>query len=146
MYGFFDANAAADFRWYHYAQAGSMVASGVCVVIGFWYWYVHSARARGYRWYIRATLVSIFITQVAIFLNSQLAALSGLSVNVLAYAHAGHPVQPGGRVAPPGRGGGVRPFRSSCDQLRTNGMEPPRRIRGIPAGFVKAPGGYRMGR
>ena len=86
VYGFFGANAAADFRWYHYAQAGSMVASGVCVVIGFWYWYVHSARDRGYRWYIRATLVSIFITQVAIFLNSQLAALSGLSVNVLAYA------------------------------------------------------------
>ena len=85
VYGFFDATTADDFRWYHYAQAGAMVVSGVCVVIGFWRWYGHADRAGGYRWYIRSTLVSIFITQVAIFLNSQLAALSGLSVNVLAY-------------------------------------------------------------
>ena len=70
--------------WTHYAQATSLSITIVCVAIGIWAW--PSARARSYRWYIRAALVSIFITQVFVFFHSQLAAVIGLTVNVLIYA------------------------------------------------------------
>ena len=45
-----------------------------------------SSSARAYRWYMRGALVSIFITQVFVFFDSQLAAITGLAVNVLTYA------------------------------------------------------------
>ena len=70
--------------WTHYAQAASLSITTVCVAIGIWAW--PSARARSYRWYIRAALVSIFITQVFVFFHSQLVAVIGLAVNVLIYA------------------------------------------------------------
>ena len=70
--------------WTHYAQAASVSITTVCVAIGIWAW--PSARARSYRWYIRAALVSIFITQVFVFFHSQLVAVVGLAVNVLIYA------------------------------------------------------------
>ena len=70
--------------WTHYAQAASLSITIVCVAIGIWAW--PSARARSYRWYIRAALVSIFITQVFVFFHSQLVAVIGLAVNVLIYA------------------------------------------------------------
>ena len=70
--------------WTHYAQAASLSITIVCVAIGIWAW--PSARARSYRWYIRAALVSIFITQVFVFFHSQLVAVIGLTVNVLIYA------------------------------------------------------------
>ena len=70
-------------EWIRSAQAASAFASGVCVVIGAWVW--RSSQARAYEWYVRATLVSIFITQVFVFFDSQLAAMYGLSVSVAAY-------------------------------------------------------------
>ena len=70
--------------WTDYAQAGSLSVTIVCVAIGIRFW--PSGRARSYRWYIRAALVSIFITQVFAFFDSQLVAVVGLAVNVLIYA------------------------------------------------------------
>ena len=70
--------------WTDYAQAGSLSVTIVCVAIGIRFW--PSSRARSYRWYIRAALVSIFITQVFAFFDSQLVAVIGLAVNVPAYA------------------------------------------------------------
>ena len=69
--------------WAHYAQTVSMSAIVACVAIGMWAW--RSNRGRSYRWYIRAALVSIFITQVFVFFDSQLVAVIGLTVNVLIY-------------------------------------------------------------
>ena len=70
--------------WTQYAEAVSVAVTVACVAIGMWFW--RSGRARSYRWYIRAALVSIFITQVFVFLDSQLVAVIGLTVNVLMYA------------------------------------------------------------
>ena len=73
-----------DVGWTQYAQAGAMAVTVACVAVGIWAW--RSSRARAYRWYMRGALVSIFITQVFVFFHSQLAAISGLTVNVLTYA------------------------------------------------------------
>ena len=70
--------------WTQYAQAGSMAVTLACIAVGIWNW--RSSRARSYRWYMRGTLISIFITQVFAFYHSQLAAMSGLVVNLLTYA------------------------------------------------------------
>ena len=70
--------------WTQYAQAASLSVTLVCVAIGIWAW--PSDRARSYRWYIRGALVSIFVTQVFAFFDSQLVAIFGLAVNVLIYA------------------------------------------------------------
>jgi hypothetical protein len=69
------------------AQAGSLVASltvGVLVVLGIAA--IHRSRLAAYRWFLRATLVSIFIGQVFAFYLEQLAALIGLAVSVLIWA------------------------------------------------------------
>ena len=73
-----------DVGWTQYAQAGAMAVTVACVAVGIWAW--RSSRARAYRWYMRGALISIFITQVFVFFHSQLAAISGLTVNVLTYA------------------------------------------------------------
>ena len=73
-----------ELRWTHYAQAASMAVTVACIAIGIVAW--PSSRSRSYRWYMRGALVSIFITQVFVFFQSQLAAITGLSVNVLTYA------------------------------------------------------------
>ena len=73
-----------DVGWTQYAQAGAMAVTVVCVAVGIWAW--RYSRARAYRWYMRGALISIFITQVFVFFHSQLAAISGLTVNVLTYA------------------------------------------------------------
>ena len=70
--------------WTQYAEAAALAVTIVCVAIGIRFW--PSGRARSYRWYIRAALVSIFITQVFVFFDSQLVAVVGLAVNVLIYA------------------------------------------------------------
>ena len=70
--------------WHQYAQAASVSVTLVCVAIGIWAW--PSDRARSYRWYIRGALISIFVTQIFAFLDSQMVAVFGLAVNVLIYA------------------------------------------------------------
>ena len=76
--------AIEDVSWTQYVQAGSMTVTVACVAVGIWAW--RFSRARAYRWYMRGALISIFITQVFVFFHSQLAAMSGLAVNVLTYA------------------------------------------------------------
>ena len=76
--------AIENVGWTQYAQGAAMAATVACVAVGIWTW--RFSRARSYRWYMRGALVSIFITQVFVFFHSQLAALSGLAVNVLTYA------------------------------------------------------------
>ncbi len=73
-----------DLNWINYAQAASTAVTVACVAIGIWTWL--GSRSKGSRWYMRAALVSIFVTQVFVFFQSQLAATSGLTVNVLTYA------------------------------------------------------------
>ena len=82
----YDISAATIERlsWTQYAEAAALAVTIVCVAIGIRFW--PSGRARSYRWYIRAALVSIFITQVFVFFDSQLVAVVGLAVNVLIYA------------------------------------------------------------
>ena len=76
--------AIEDVSWTQYVQAGAMAVTVACVAVGIWAW--RFSRARAYRWYMRGALVSIFITQVFVFFDSQLAAITGLAVNVLTYA------------------------------------------------------------
>jgi hypothetical protein len=67
-----------------FARAGSLVASlavGVLVVIGIAV--LRRSRLDAYRWFLRATLVSIFLGQVFAFYLTQLEALIGLTVSVL---------------------------------------------------------------
>ena len=84
VYGIFGDAPSADLNWTHYAQALSVAVSVVCVSIGIRAW--RSSRARAYRWYMRSSLVSIFITQVFVFFHSELAAIGGLTANLLTYA------------------------------------------------------------
>lgn len=66
------------------ARAGSLVASltvGVLVVVGIAV--LRRSRLDAYRWFLRATLVSIFLSQVFAFYLAQLEALIGLAVSVL---------------------------------------------------------------
>ena len=71
VYGISEATIEG-LSWVHYAQAASSSATIACVAIGMWAW--RSNRDRAYRWYIRGALVSIFITQVFVFFDSQLVA------------------------------------------------------------------------
>lgn len=59
------------------SMAGALVAIGI--------WQNRRSRLEAYRWFLRAILVSIFITQVFAFLDTQFGALSGLIVDVLVY-------------------------------------------------------------
>ena len=54
---------------------GGLVVVGIVVL--------RRSRLEAYRWFLRATLVSIFVGQVFAFYLEQLAALVGLTVSVL---------------------------------------------------------------
>ena len=84
VYGISGEGIIDNLNWTHYAHAVSSSVTILCIAIGIKAW--ASNRARSYRWYIRGVLVSIFITQVFVFFHSQLAAITGLAVNVLTYA------------------------------------------------------------
>ncbi len=84
VYGISADHPLAGLNWTHYAHAVSLSVTVGCIAIGIWAW--PSNRAGSYRWYIRGALVSIFITHVFVFFHSQLAAISGLTANVLTYA------------------------------------------------------------
>ena len=67
----------------HTLQLAASLASAACVVAGIWY--LRRSRLRAYRWFQRAILISILITHVFVFYDSQLAALTGLAVSLLVY-------------------------------------------------------------
>ena len=67
-----------------FARTGSLAASlvvGSLVVVGIAV--LHGSRLAAYRWFLRATLVSIFIGQVFAFYLQQLEALVALAIGVL---------------------------------------------------------------
>ncbi|MBF8266700.1 MAG: putative rane protein [Dehalococcoidia bacterium] len=66
------------------ALAGSSFLHGVLVVVGILHW--RASHLQAYRWFERAMLVSILVTQVFIFYDSELAALTGLAINLLVIA------------------------------------------------------------
>jgi hypothetical protein len=69
-----------------FARTGSLLASlvvGGLVVVGIVV--LRRSRLEAYRWFLRATLVSIFIGQVFAFYLQQLEALVGLAVSVLVW-------------------------------------------------------------
>jgi hypothetical protein len=65
------------------AAAGG-TASGILVLFGLLR--LRSNPEKGFLWFKRAVLVNVFITQIFLFYSSQLAALSGLGMNLLFYA------------------------------------------------------------
>ncbi len=66
------------------AQLASSVASAIIVAWGIWR--LRRSRLVAYRWFVRAVLISIFVTQVFAFLETEFAALTALVVNLLIYA------------------------------------------------------------
>ncbi len=60
------------------------IASGAMVLVGLIF--LRRSPKRAFQWFRRAVLVNIFITQIFLFYSSQLAALSGLGLNLLFYA------------------------------------------------------------
>jgi hypothetical protein len=76
----------------HVMQLLAAVASGLCVLVGAWRLRRHS-RISGYRWFMRAVLISIFVFQVFAFYYAQFAALGGLAVDLLLYAALGYMIR-----------------------------------------------------
>jgi hypothetical protein len=67
-----------------YGQAVSASVSGALVVIGFVAW--RRSRLAAYRWFLRALLVGIFVTQFFAFYNNQVSQVFSLFVLLLTYA------------------------------------------------------------
>ncbi len=64
-------------------QAAASALSTGCVWVGIWQ--LRKSRLLAGIWFQRSVLVNIYLTQVFLFYNSQLAALSGLLLNILIY-------------------------------------------------------------
>lgn len=60
------------------------IASGAMVLVGLLF--LRRSQKKAFQWFRRAVLVNVFITQIFLFYSSQLAALSGLGLNLLFYA------------------------------------------------------------
>jgi hypothetical protein len=67
----------------HTLQLGSSLASAALVIVGIAR--LRRSRVSAYRWFQRANLISIMVTHVFVFYDSQLAALTGLAVSLLIY-------------------------------------------------------------
>ena len=61
----------------------SVAVSGVLTLIGIFQ--LRRSRLAAYRWFVRSILVSIFVTQVFTFLESELSALWGFAFDILLY-------------------------------------------------------------
>ena len=72
------------FDLWTYGEAISASASAFLVVVGFARW--RRSRLAAYRWFQRALLVAIFITQFFAFYNNQLTQVFGLVIVLLTYA------------------------------------------------------------
>lgn len=64
-------------------QLTSVLVAGAMIILGIWR--LRRSRVDTYRWFTRAVLVYIFVTQVFSFFESELGALGGLLINVLVY-------------------------------------------------------------
>ena len=82
--GFTVGTAALELNFAATAQLAASVATGLIVAWGIWR--LRRSRLIAYRWFARAMLVSIFVTQVFAFLETEFAALGGLAVSLLIYA------------------------------------------------------------
>ena len=61
----------------------SVAVSGVLTLIGIFQ--LRRSRLAAYRWFVRTILVSIFVTQIFTFLESELSALWGFAFDILVY-------------------------------------------------------------
>jgi Ca2+/Na+ antiporter len=77
---FFKPPGAASVR---VVEAASSIASSVCIWIGILA--LRKSRVAAFRWFQRSMLVSIFVTQVFLFYDSQFGALGGLALHVAIY-------------------------------------------------------------
>jgi hypothetical protein len=66
----------------NWLSLGSTTVSGILVAIGVTR-LRHHDRSEAYRWFVRALLVSIFVTRTFSFVESQFAAVFGLAIDVL---------------------------------------------------------------
>jgi hypothetical protein len=69
--------------FWRYGQLVSSAIGGVLVVVGLIRW--RSSRLAAYRWFERALLFTVFVTQFLSFYNSQFTAVSGLIIALLTY-------------------------------------------------------------
>lgn len=67
------------------SQAQFVSSTVAALMILYGAWRLRRSRVEGYRWYLRAVLLNIFITYVFAFFESELAAVTGLSFNILFY-------------------------------------------------------------
>jgi hypothetical protein len=75
---------SATIDFWTYGQTLSGAVSAVLVVVGFLSW--RRSRLAAYRWFTRALLVAIFVTQFFAFYNNQITQVFGLAVALLTYA------------------------------------------------------------
>lgn len=69
-----------------FAEGAQLAASAVAGLLILWgLVLIRRSRLRAYPWLLRGVLVNIFVTQVFVFLEYQLAGLSGLFWNILLY-------------------------------------------------------------
>jgi hypothetical protein len=79
--GGFHSDAIAHLSFLNWASLGSSAVSAVFVFIGLSH--LRGDRPRAYVWLTRALLVSIFITRVFSFVESQFGAVFGLGIDIL---------------------------------------------------------------
>ena len=60
-----------------------MAVSGVLTLLGIFQ--LKRSRLAAYRWFVHSILVSIFVTQIFTFLESELSALWGFAIDILVY-------------------------------------------------------------
>jgi hypothetical protein len=77
-------SSAANASLWTYGQAVSSAVSAVLIVVGFVRW--RRSRLAAYRWFQRALLVAIFITQFFAFYQNQITQVFGLVIVLLTYA------------------------------------------------------------
>lgn len=61
----------------------SSAVSGVLTLVGIWQ--LRRSRLVAYHWFVRSVLVSIFVTQIFTFLESEFTALWGFTIDILLY-------------------------------------------------------------
>lgn len=83
-----DFGAGVDTGLLAVGSAISTFVSGVLVVLGA-YWMRKEQHQKAYRYFMRALLVSIFVTRVFAFVDSQFGAVFGLALDILLYAAIG---------------------------------------------------------
>lgn len=78
----------------------SVAVTGVLTFIGIFH--LRRSRLAAYHWFVRSVLVSIFVTQVFTFLESELSALWGFALNILIYTALKIMIEQEQRIPPGG--------------------------------------------